>query len=132
MSRSGYSDDYDYMNLYRATVERTIKGKRGQAFLKELATVLDTMSEKRLIPSELITDSGEVCAIGSVCKARRLDIKNIDVCDFESVGNLVGIARSLVSEIEFHNDEGGRHDESPEQRWVRMREWVEEQIQENK
>lgn len=43
MSRSGYVDDYEYLELYRASVERAIRGKRGQAFLRELAKVLDSV-----------------------------------------------------------------------------------------
>ncbi len=37
MSRSGYQDDCEGLNLYRGTVRRAIRGKRGQAFLRELA-----------------------------------------------------------------------------------------------
>lgn len=126
MSRSGYCDDgdYEYGQLYRNSVDRAIQGKRCQAFLKELATALDAMPEKRLIEAELISESGEVCAIGSVCKARGLDVKGIDVNDSEAVGKLVGISRSMAAEIEYMNDEWGRHDETPEQRWEKMRKWV--------
>ena len=130
MSRSGYSDDYDYnqLMLYRNTVERAIKGKRGQAFLQELAKALDDMPEKRLIAWELITKTGEVCAIGSVCKARGLDVSGVDVEDADAVGDLVGIARSMAAEIEYENDEAGRSDETPEERWVRVRRWVQEKL----
>jgi len=38
MSRSGYTDDYEHMGLYRKEVENAVKGKRGQSFLKQLAT----------------------------------------------------------------------------------------------
>jgi hypothetical protein len=128
MSRSGYVEDCDYVNLYRSTVERAIKGKRGQAFLKELAEAMDAMPEKRLITSELIAESGEVCAIGSVCKARGLDITNVDVYNPDDVAKLVGISKSMAAEIEYFNDEHGSHDETLEQRWTRMRNWVEKQI----
>lgn len=129
MSRSGYCDDGgDYMYLYRASVERAINGKRGQAFLKEMAAAMDAMPERRLIPSELVSQSGEVCAIGTVCKARGLDVSKVDEYDSEAVGKLVGIARSMAAEIEYENDERGRESETPEQRWVRMRMWVESEI----
>ena len=129
MSRSGYTDDCDNLNLYRGTVERAINGKRGQSFLRELAAELDAMLEKRLIQSELIAENGEVCAIGSVCKARNLDVKDVDVYDAGQVGDLVGISRSMAAEIEFENDEGNWvGNETPEQRWIRMRKWVEMQI----
>lgn len=128
MSRSGYDEDGgDYINLYRATVERAIRGKRGQVFLKELAAAMDAMLEKRLIRSELIEESGSVCTIGVVCKARGLDVSNVDVEDTEAVGELVGISKSMAAEIEFENDEVREH-ETPEERWVRMRKWVDKNL----
>lgn len=132
MSRSGYSDDCDYMNLYRATVDRAINGKRGQAFLRELAQAMDAMPEKRLIAEELVTDSGEVCAIGVVCKARGIDTAGVDFYNAYRVGQLVGISSSMAAEIEYKNDESGPHDQTPEERWIRMRKWVDEQINEEK
>lgn len=128
MSRSGYSDDCDYMDLYRATVERSIKGKRGQAFLLELAEAMDEMPEKRLIADELVTDSGQVCAIGVVCKARGIDVTGVDIHDPDRVGQLVGISRSMAAEIEYENDERPYRDETPEERWTRMRRWVDENL----
>jgi hypothetical protein len=130
MSRSGYSDDCDsnYLFLYRNVVERCFNGKRGQSFLKEMAAALDAMPEKRLISSELVNKAGEVCAIGSVCKARNLDVAGVDAEDPESVGMVVGIARSMAAEIEYENDECGPSDETPEQRWIRIRAWVASEI----
>lgn len=131
MSRSGYSDDgCDYLELYRNTVERSIKGKRGQLFLRELAKALDKMPEKKLIKSELITESGDVCAIGAVCMARGLDVSKVDAHEPDDVGALVGISRSMAAEIAFENDDefNFNRDESPEQRWLRMRKWVAENL----
>jgi len=128
MSRSGYVDDLDMgqLNLYRATVDRTINGKRGQAFLREMAAAMDAMTEKVLIASELINEDGDVCAIGSACKARGIDASNIDSECPDSVGFLVGISRTLAAEIEFINDEDGPYyrSEKPEDRWLRVRRWV--------
>ena len=64
MSRSGYSDDCSgrELNLWRGAVESAIRGKRGQAFLREMLVALDAMPEKRLIAGELVTPTGEVCA----------------------------------------------------------------------
>jgi hypothetical protein len=130
MSRSGYSDDCDsnYIYLYRGMVERTLAGKRGQAFLKELATAMDAMPTKRLIARELVRADGEMCTIGVVCKSRGLDVTDVDVEDADAVGDLVNIARSMAAEIEYENDECGERDETPEQRWTRMRNWVRKQI----
>lgn len=75
MSRSGYSEDCENINLYRATVDRATNGKRGQAFLRELLSVLDVMPEKRLISDELVDHAGEFCALGVVGCARGMDLK---------------------------------------------------------
>lgn len=134
MSRSGYSDDCEHLELYRAAVYRAINGRRGQAFLRELAAALDAMPEKKLISSELVSEAGEVCAIGAVCKARGLDVSGVDVYEPDQVGNLVGISRSMAAEIEFENDDHmsfyRRGEETPEERWVRMRKWVGDNIRE--
>lgn len=129
MSRSGYCDDGDgdYLNLYRATVDRAIAGKRGQIFLKELAVAMDAMPEKRLITDELITETGEMCTIGVLCKAKGLDVSKVNVYDSDKVGALVNISRSMAAEIEYENDERF-HCETPEQRWTRMRKWVENNL----
>ena len=126
MSRSGYNEDCDsnYIYLYRGMVERAIKGKRSQSFLRELAKVLDAMPEKRLIRDHLITETGEVCAIGAYCKAKGIDTQNVDIEDADAVGALVDIPRSVAAEIEYENDEH-RGPETPKDRWKRMRELVE-------
>ena len=130
MNRSGYTDDCEDLKLYRASVERAIRGERGQAFLMELAAEMDAQDEKILIEGALIDEDGDCCAIGVVCKARGLDVSTIDIDDPESVGGLVGIARSLAAEIEFENDEDwyNRGPETPSQRWVRMRKWVDRNL----
>lgn len=130
MSRSGYSDECEYLDLYRGNVERTIKGKRGQAFLREMAKALDEMPEKKLISGELVGESG-VCAIGAVCKARGLDVRKVDEFDPHEVADLVGISTPLAAEIAYLNDDNDfyyRRHETPEERWQRMRKWVQENI----
>ena len=127
MSRSGYSEGCDYINLYRATVDRAINGKRGQAFLKELAKALDDMPDKKLIREQLVSEVGECCTIGAVCKARGIDVSEVDPHDPEVVGKLVGISRQMAAEIEFENDERCEND-TTELRWTRMRKWVSDNI----
>lgn len=132
MSRSGYCEDGDYgaANLWPNIVDRAIKGKRGQAFLSELAKALDEMPEKKLISGDLVTEAGEVCAIGAVCMARGLDTSKVDIEDRYAVGALVGISGTLAAEIEYQNDDdfGYRRDVTPEERWTRMRKWVATQL----
>lgn len=127
MSRSGYTDDCDdnlALGRWRAQVNSAIRGQRGQAFLRELINVLDAMPEKELIAEELVTEDGQVCAIGAVCKARGIDVSGVDYGSPEDVASKVGIARQMVAEIEYENDEGGWK-ETDEQRWQRMRRWAE-------
>ena len=134
MSRSGYTDDWDDMgryNLYRANVDRAITGKRGQAFLREMAAALDAMPVKELVAGEIVRDSDHVCAIGSVALARGMDVSKIEADDPDAVGVAFGIARALACEIAYENDEAYGDDETPAERWLRMREWVTEQLARN-
>lgn len=130
MSRSGYTDDIEDYWAYirwRGAVNSSIRGKRGQAFLKELLEALDAMPKKRLIADELQDITGNYCALGILGSKRGLDIANIDPEDSQQVAKAFGIANSLVKEVVFINDEGSR--ETPEQRWKRVREWVAENIE---
>ncbi len=127
MSRSGYSDECENVGLWRGAVVRAMEGKRGQSFLCEMAAALDAMPVKELIAGEVV-DSTYVCAIGSVAVARKLDVSNIDPSDGESIGQVFGIARALACEIAYMNDDYGPPNESPSDRWVRMRLWVADAI----
>jgi hypothetical protein len=128
MNRSGYSDDCENLGLWRGNVDRAIHGKRGQAFLREMAAALDAMPVKELVADEIMRDSEHVCAIGAVAVARGLDVKSLDVTDGESVGQVFGVARHLACEIAYVNDERGHYQETPAARWLRMRAWVTEKL----
>jgi len=142
MSRSGYHDDHDSdypLALWRGAVASSIRGKRGQAFLKELLATLDAMPEKRLaawVWDEPITGmpfsprGGEVCALGAVTRARGIDTSHLDPEDSdgaEFVASTLDIAPCLAREIVYENDEHWVP-ETPEQRWQRMRNWVDANI----
>lgn len=130
MSRSGYSDALDgpEVYLYRGSVMSAIRGKRGQAFLRELAAAMDAMPVKELIAGELVTEDGQCCAIGAVCLARGADVRKVDYECPEDVGVTVGIATCMAAEIEYENDEAAWHPESPSERWIRMRKWVDKHL----
>lgn len=130
MSRSGYSDDCGGWDLicWRGAVKSALKGKRGQAFLVELRDAMDAMPDKRLIADSLQAD-GEFCAIGVIGAKRGIDMAVLDPDDREDVGEAFGISPAMASEIVFMNDEGSWQAETPEQRWQRMRTWVESNIQ---
>lgn len=127
MSRSGYSDDCDGWALirWRGAVSSALRGHRGQAFLKELLHALDAMPQKRLIADDLEA-GGEVCALGCIGHSRGIDMANIDPYDSETVASTFGIASAMAREIMYQNDDWTH--EAPEQRWHRMRAWVEGQI----
>ncbi len=132
MGRSGYSEDYDDNGtgcLYRGAVESAIRGRRGQAFLKEMLAAMDALPEKKLIAGDLVNDDG-ACAIGSVAIKRGVDVSAIEPEDAETIAKTFGIAPSLAREIEFENDDdfGFTGNETPEQRFFRVRKWIVSQI----
>ena len=134
MSRSGYVDDDGDDPLaegrWRAAVSSAMRGRRGQAFLKEMLAAMDALPAKRLIREELVHDTGmpfhrgDVCAIGSVGRARGVDMSDLDPYEHESVAARFGIAHAMACEIMYWNDEGSYRRETPEARFARMREWV--------
>ncbi len=131
MSRSGYVDDcWDdcwAMIRYRGAVKSAIRGKRGQAFFRELLTSLDGLLAKRLIADDLVDEHGEVCALGSVAIARGLDADSMDSTNHRAMAKTFDVARCLIKEIEWENDDHccGM---TPEQRWQSVRDWVSRKI----
>lgn len=114
MSRSGYTDDCDGWGLimWRGQVASAIRGKRGQAFLREMRDALDALPEKKLCYHDLQRPDGACCAIGAVGRARGIDMTDMDPEDATESGRLsemFDIANQLVKEIEFENDECDRH-----------------------
>lgn len=130
MSRSGYNEDNDYDQwsfiMYRGAIESAFRGKRGQAFLREMLAALDALPVPILIAGDLEAN-GTVCAIGAVGKARGLDMNGLDPEDAETISVKFGIATSMGREIVYTNDEWFERC-SPIARWVRMRAWVKTRI----
>lgn len=116
MTRSGYSDECDGWALirWRGAVASAIRGRRGQAFLREALAALDALPEKTLGADSLVAD-GEFCTLGAVGRARGMDMARIDPDDPADVALAFGISHALAAEIMFENDEGvgcmnaGRH-----------------------
>lgn len=130
MSRSGYSDDWMGWSTicWRGAVASALRGKRGQAFLGELADAMDAMPERVLIADNLRATDGCLCTLGVVGAARGVDLESLDPLDREAVAAAFGIAPAMAAEIVYMNDEAAWNAETPAQRWVRMRAWVAEQI----
>lgn len=129
--RSGYTDEIDQRDLamWRGRVASSIRGKRGQALLRDCLSVLDAMQEKRLIP-ELLVDGGDVCLLGCVGKSRQVsDIETLDPERHDILAQRFDVAECLIQEIEWINDEAGPYGgETPEARFSRVRKWVVDNI----
>lgn len=131
MSRHGYNEDIDdqwSMIRWRGAVASAIRGRKGQAFLAELAAAIDAVPERKLVAKDFEAD-GAVCALSAVAVARGIDVAalELDPDDEESarvIADALAIPDSLALEIVFENDEGGPHDETPEQRHARMLRWI--------
>lgn len=130
MSRSGYLDDVDQAQaaMWAGAVRSALRGRRGQAFLREMLAALDALPEKKLISRELEQD-GCVCALGAVGRTRGLDMATIDPEDGDTIAAKFGVAHAMACEIMFMNDESyGASRETPEEKFARMRKWIESQI----
>jgi hypothetical protein len=136
MSRHGYSDDGcdDLDSLlangrWQAQVNSAMRGKRGQALLRDLIAALDEMSEKRLVRGVLERE-GSVCALGAVCKRRGVPMPEIDGGDASpeewsgELGAALDVAHQLAAHVMWVNDEMGRYHETPEERWQTVRGWA--------
>ena len=141
MSRHGYTDydDDDNANwrhiMWRGRVTSAMRGKRGQAFFRDMIAALDAMPVKELHPINVAGDC--VCAMGALAKHRGADVSAAQA-ELEDeggdhewatalVGDRLGIAEALALETAYVNDEGA-WDETPAQRWTRMRRWAERHI----
>ena len=130
MSRSGYTDECENtwdMIRWAGARKSAVRGRRGQAFFRDLIAALDAMPEKALIANELEAD-GEVCALGALGRQRGMDMEDLDPEDAEVVAAAFGISETLARETVYINDEDGRRGETPEERWKRVREWAERQL----
>jgi hypothetical protein len=131
MSRSGYSDDIDNWALirWRGAVASALRGRHGQAFLREALGVLDAMEDKRLAAGTFV--EGGYCLLGAVGAARGLDMAAIDPeePDRELLAHLFHIAPAMAAEIMYENDECVIWHSPPNAlRWSRMRDWVKRHI----
>lgn len=138
MNRSNYTEDADdtwALIRWRGAVASAIRGKRGQAFIKELLGTLEAMPEKKLIEKELEKD-GQYCALGCVGAARGIEMRYLDVHNSSLLSKTFGIADALVREIEYINDgdvwvfvnNTFNKDDTPERRWKTVRDWCLEHL----
>lgn len=120
MSRHGYTDfegaDPLAEGRWRGAMQAAKRGKRGQAFFKELIEAMDAMPVKELAVHSLTRD-GEVCALGSVALKRGIDVSEFetppedhpdawdDEVNHDALADKFGIAACLAREVMFENDD---------------------------
>jgi hypothetical protein len=137
MSRSGWSDDYDATQWdyirWAGAQKAAINGARGQTMLRDLVTALDAMPVKELASHEWVRIDGPACALGVLGRSRGLetDMADLDPDNDQSpdrAAQMLGIAPTLARLVVWENDDAGPWNETPAERWKRIRDWVSRQI----
>lgn len=159
--RIGYSDEEDYpgqFGLWQGNCQRSLKGKAGQAALRELEAALLALPDKRLIAHKVIDAEGDVCAIGALAKYKGRNLLTepnvyehgeFDGDDeMEEIGMELGMPRLVAWKVVAKNDIeiDGRYETlpgparwygdqpqvyvpvTPEQRYEKMLAWVRSQL----
>jgi hypothetical protein len=147
MSRINYDcDDENFPNqsqLYWQAQQNALRGKRGQALLRELEQALVALPAPRLIEGDFCAE-GEVCALGAVALRRELEAgadfqAAVAKLEDESSGHAswegvsfaaerLGLPAALASAVVQENDIDSPI--TPEQRYRRVLDWVRRQLAE--
>lgn len=122
MSRTSWSEDFGdddtyHAGLFAANLKRSLRGKAGQAALRELEAVLVAMPEKAIHADVFVERSGAMCALGAVAVARKVAsglsydealavCADVDPCDSEEEGESLGFPRLVAEAVVWENDEG--------------------------
>jgi hypothetical protein len=146
MSRITYCDDEDFQNqayLWEANQERSIKGRKGQAALRELEAALLALPEKRLIANELENSKGEVCAVGALAKFKGKEnpmvgdsfgdeglTLNEDEIERVTVrfATELGVPSMVAVAVVHENDDCWSVNITPEQRYEKVLNWTRRQL----
>jgi hypothetical protein len=116
--RINYSDDEDFpgqFGLWQGNCQRSMRGKAGQAALRELEAALVAWPSKRLGRELFVERAGAACALGVLAVARKqqegvsLDealsvLADKDPEDMEQHGEDMGLPRLVVWAIVAQND----------------------------
>lgn len=153
MSRFACDDyDPDFQNqgeLFWANAARSLKGRKGQAALRELRDELLAMPEPKLIRGRLADEQGHVCAVGALAVARRCakGERREDVLDdlaakiaagdgdesydgwdiTAAVGVSVGVPFVFAYALGDLNDES-LYSKTPEERHTAVLAWIDKQL----
>ena len=107
MSRINYTDEEDHPGqfaLWQANCLRSIKGKNGQAALRELEQALLALPDKRLIAGDLQDEQGNVCAIGALARHKNHTPKADPEYEMEAVGVELGMPELVAWTVVCLND----------------------------
>jgi hypothetical protein len=133
MSRvDSFDGEYVPEGLWNQRLSATLYSKRGKERLREFASILDAMPEKKLIANTLERE-GQVCFVGAICRAKGVEMPkpryddDCDIYDTAESGQRAGIPWTLAWTMGSLNDnQWGRL--SPEERWLAARRWIDEQL----
>lgn len=144
MSRISYDEGYDgpdTSGLWAHSERRAFASARGKAALKELEAALLALPAKRLIESN-VCDGSDVCAIGSIALKREIDagkdreaaLSDLagkwggeDWYDPYDLAPAFGIAKTVAFRTVEANDEICQ-DDTPEERYANVLDWVRRKI----
>ena len=140
--RLDYCDEERFPNhfaLWEANCRRSLQGKAGQRELREMEAALLALPAKRLVQGVLLSDDGDVCALGAYGRYKGLDLTSFETCDKEITGVEVGIAggmpRLVAWAVVDRNDRlDGQYQVgtfvllTPEERYDQMLAWVRAQL----
>ena len=133
MSRfwEGESDDPLDWGRYEAAKRSTLRGKRGQAFLRELVAALDALPKPELSEGALgDRRTGCVCAFGAVALAQGESFDDLakDNGNWSphEVAEWYSISPTLANEIIRANDDwrDGNAADVRQSRWRHVRAWA--------
>lgn len=102
--------------LFQGRLSRSLRGKAGQAALRELEAALVAMPEPELYSGVFAQPSGEVCALGALAVAKKVAAgvsraealavcADVDPDLSEEVGEDLGFPRLVAQAVVWENDE---------------------------
>ena len=126
--RISYSDDELWpgqFELWQANCKRSMRGKAGQKSLRELEAALLNLPRKRLIANQLQDESGDVCAIGALVKAKGITPLHPEY-EIEDIGVQCGMPRLVAWKVVEMNDV--EFSRTSEERYGKLLSWVQREI----
>lgn len=139
--------------FWQQAARNALRGRKGQAVLRELRAALLALPEPRLIEGRFCSGL-DVCPLGALAKQRlaagstipwgrapftsmeeleeRLGEELEEEWTTVDLGEAMGLKKTLAWTIAYENDEGNWNTETPEQRYQRMQSWVEGQLREER